>query len=148
VQSVVFSALASVYLLLTGPVTGADAITLDSFKEIGKTSYGVVFIDTSSVKLDKDREGGLIAGMMVKVKLNKPQRGTHAVVNAVVFSCNAEAAMVVASTALDEKGAIINSSEQKSTIPWVKGSDSATHVIMEKLCRGHEKPLPRGTLTT
>jgi hypothetical protein len=145
VQSVVFSALASVYLLLIGAVTSTP---VDSFKEIGKTSYGVVFIDTSSVRLDRDREGGLIAGMTLKITLNKPLKGTRSIINATVFSCNAEAALVVASTTFDEKGAVINSSEQKNTIPWVKGSDSAVHVVMEKLCKGHEKPLPRGTLTT
>jgi hypothetical protein len=134
---------------LTGPVAAPEVSALvEPFKQIGRTSYGTVLIDPASVKLDTDRDGGVIAGMVVKVKLLKPQKGTHAVVNAVIFSCAAEAAMVISSTSLGAKDEIIETSDRKSTIPWVKGSDSATNVIMEKLCKGQKKPSPPGTLTT
>jgi hypothetical protein len=151
VQLVAFSVLVSALLFTqtaqVAPVAPIAPPTLETFKEIGKTSYGTVLMNPASVRLDTS-DGHMIAGMLLKIKLNKPQRGTHAIMNAVIFSCDTESVLVVSSTNLGAQDEPLSSSDKKVSLPWVKGSDSATNIVMEKMCKGHKKPLPRGVLET
>lgn len=143
-QPVVFSLLASAYLFLTAGA--AQPAEVSTIHEIGRTKYATVSIDVSTVRIDNDRDGGLIAAMMVRVKLNKPIKNTHTVDNATVFSCALKTATIVASRSYDAKNEVIDASETERTLPWVKGSDSAINIVMERLCKGQKEPLQRGVL--
>jgi hypothetical protein len=135
-------------MIFAGAVT-APTPDADGFYEIGKTSYATVSINRDSVQLSHKSDGSLIASMLVKVRLNTPTKvegkpDMRSVVNATVFSCADKAAMVVASSALDEKNELIFSNEKKTMIPWVRASDSAVDLVMKTLCAGEKPPKKPG----
>lgn len=147
----VLSLLASAFISVAAVPLAADPPKGETilFKEIGKTTYARVFVDPTSVKFDHDRDGSPIASMLLKINLNKPTKaGVHSIVNAVVFACSAESALVVTSASLGKDGEIQNEDKREQVVPWVRGSDSVTNVIMEKLCEGVAKKQQRGVLTT
>lgn len=139
---VTLTALATVWLVCSaGPVISTP---VDNFKAIGKIKTGTVFIDISTVQVDKDPTGGPIAAMIVKVKLNKPTtNGVVSVDNATVFSCREKTATIVASTTYDAQNVLLSASETTHVLPWVKGTDGAIDLIMKKLCAGYRQ-LPPG----
>jgi hypothetical protein len=156
------SLLASAYLALTplqanapapapapqsaAPSASAPKGPAFNFVHIGKTTFASVFIDSTSVLIDKDSDGNPMYGMVIKIELDEPVKqnsGTAAaVVNLIAASCALESVMVIATNTLDENGKSIGSSEKEKIIHWVKGSDSATNVIMSKLCASSTAPAP------